>query len=215
MIDYNAVHISTKLLTQIFSHVTVQSTGYHTSCWLWTKLDGSLSPPNKYSLIPWKQVSYTAHRLMYALFNEPISDYTLVADHLCRRPSCINPAHIEMTSTQENILRGIGEASKNAQKTHCKYGHELTPDNLIQYRNGITWRTCKQCARNANIARYRKDGRQDKYNRTTCYKGHPYTPENTRYVKNGNGNFSRRCRICQQAYNKQYYAKAAPIDAPP
>lgn len=204
--DYNGVILSRQLLTQIFAHVTVQSTGFITPCWVWTKLDGSISPPNSYYTIGWKRKYYQAHRLMYSLFVAPILDFTLVADHLCRHRSCINPAHIEIVTQQENVLRGTGEAAKNAKKTHCYKGHPLTPDNLINRKDGLNYRTCKTCCRIANIAVNRRNGRQDKFNRTTCYKGHPYTPENTGYQKGKTTGLVRICRTCNRANQRRRWA---------
>jgi len=39
----------------------------------------------------------------------------------------------------------------NSQKTHCKRGHELTPDNCYENRAG---RKCKTCARDRAAAQY-------------------------------------------------------------
>ena len=33
----------------------------------------------------------------------------------------------------------------NATKTHCKYGHEFTPDNVIPHGPGGKWRRCRTC----------------------------------------------------------------------
>lgn len=68
-----------------------------------------------------------------------------VAEHLCRTPACVNPKHLEWTTQQENVNRGalaIVNRLKADAITHCKQGHELTPENKIF--NGPNWR-CRIC----------------------------------------------------------------------
>jgi hypothetical protein len=82
------------------------------------------------------------HRAVYEHFFGPIPD-GLQIDHLCRNPPCANPAHLEAVTCQENLLRGEGISAVNARKTHCKNGHEFTPENTrIEKRGG---RSCRRC----------------------------------------------------------------------
>lgn len=74
-------------------------------CWIWT---GAISG-NGYGQI-WgdkngKQMSLPAHRVVYGLLVGEIPD-KLDIDHLCRNKTCVNPAHLEPISHQENIIRG-------------------------------------------------------------------------------------------------------------
>jgi len=91
-----------------------------------------------------------AHRIAYDLLAESISD-ALVLDHLCRNRACCNPSHLEAVSNSENLLRGDGPPARNARKTHCIRGHELTADNLIACR--LPKRECRECGA-ASDARY-------------------------------------------------------------
>jgi hypothetical protein len=95
-----------------------------------------------------------AHRAALALhLNDPLAG--LVADHLCRRPSCINPEHLEAVTQAENMQRGYSGSVTAAQqlaRTECRYGHELTPDNTIirkrrDRRDGSErrYRACRIC----------------------------------------------------------------------
>lgn len=68
----------------------------------------------------------------------------MVLDHLCRNRACINPDHLEPVTQRENILRGEGVAAKNAQKTHCKHGHQFTKENTYLYQGK---RLCRECRR--------------------------------------------------------------------
>lgn len=94
----------------------------------------------------------SAHRMAYRVAFGPIPD-ELVVDHLCRNRACINPEHLELVTTKENVLRGEGLTAVNARKTHCKHGHEFTEENTYVYRNG--GRKCRECAR-IHQARYQE-----------------------------------------------------------
>jgi hypothetical protein len=59
-----------------------------------------------------------AHRHMHRLCIGPIPEGYEV-DHLCFRPACVNPAHLEAVTPEENQRRAF------AAKVECKYGHPL------------------------------------------------------------------------------------------
>lgn len=47
-----------------------------------------------------------AHRWLYERWFDPIPS-GMVLDHLCRNRRCVNPAHLEVVTNQENVLRGF------------------------------------------------------------------------------------------------------------
>lgn len=50
----------------------------------------------------------------------------MVVDHLCGVRCCVNPSHLRLQSPRENSLQNSRSiAAVNAQKTHCKNGHEF------------------------------------------------------------------------------------------
>jgi hypothetical protein len=65
-------------------------------------------------------------------------------DHLCRVRGCVNPDHLEVVTGATNTLRGISSPAINARKTHCRRGHEFTPENTYIDRGS---RRCKACRR--------------------------------------------------------------------
>lgn len=118
----------------------------NSGCWLWT---GS-ADLHGYGRIAVNRKNRHAHRISYEAHVGPIAD-GLQIDHLCRVRCCVNPAHLEPVSQQENIRRGdrFSKGKYNRSKTHCKHGHEFTEDNtyrLIVKAGPV--RICKTCHNN-------------------------------------------------------------------
>jgi hypothetical protein len=158
------------------------------ACWMWTaclnRKDG-----RGYGLFGAFGTQFLAHRFAYEALVGPIPE-GMTIDHLCRNRRCVNPAHLEPVTNEENLRRS---PLVNAQKTHCKSGHELTPDNIRPNGRG---RQCIRCARE-RYARQREElGRGPAYKeRTHCPQGHPYDERNTLYRSNGD----RACSACNAA----------------
>lgn len=96
-----------------------------------------------------------AHRFAYERVYGAIPKEKQI-DHLCKNRRCVNIAHLEAVMPVENIRRsGAYEtlASQVRQRTHCKYGHPYTEDNLYRTKEGK--RHCKTCRANAK-SRYRQ-----------------------------------------------------------
>lgn len=86
-----------------------------------------------------------AHRFMYELLVGPIAE-GLHLDHLCRNPSCVNPAHLEPVTPQENTRRGLmGDLT-----THCPAGHAYAEFGVRRERGN---RDCRKCGRDRERAR--------------------------------------------------------------
>lgn len=110
-----------------------------TGCWNWTGFRNS----DGYGGFCNNGISQGAHRIAYEHWNGDIPK-GLQIDHLCRNRSCVNPAHLEIVTLQENVRRG--ETGKyNKDKTHCKHGHKFTLENTRITK--VTERVCRTCCR--------------------------------------------------------------------
>jgi hypothetical protein len=117
-------------------------------CWIWTGAKNSAG----YGQLKIDGHAVYAHRLSYEWHVGPIPpDMTI--DHLCRTPACCNPAHLEVVTMKENLLRSTSPAAKNARKTHCLRGHPL--DKANTYINAKGQRSCLIC-RDASDRRLRQ-----------------------------------------------------------
>lgn len=106
-----------------------------------------------------------AHRAAFEYFVGPIPE-GLVVDHECHNADetcvggptclhrrCVNPEHLRLATTAENLaassrtMVGIG-----LRRTHCPQGHELTPEN-VYWRPGGRAKECRMCRKVARRPR--------------------------------------------------------------
>jgi hypothetical protein len=116
-------------------------------CWLWT---GGTTSAGYGQVRGGTGGQVYVHRVAYEIAKGPIPD-GLVIDHLCFVVNCVNPDHLEAVTQAENARRAFRAglwfprvATENAQRTHCRRGHEFTPENTYVWRNH---RTCVICRR--------------------------------------------------------------------
>lgn len=122
------------------------------TCWFWT-----FKSDNGYGRFWLNRKSELAHRIAYLIWQGEIPTEKQL-DHLCRNRNCINPAHLEPVSIKENVLRGQGITAQNAQKTHCKLGHELIESNLYASKRGN--RVCAKCQL-SRLRKWRSGGKNE------------------------------------------------------
>lgn len=91
---------------------------------------------------PSGNICRSAHRFAYEMFRGPIPVGAQL-HHVCENKRCVDPWHLEPVTAREHIERTPNNfALMNSQKTHCKHGHEFTPENTYTFRG---MRQCKKC----------------------------------------------------------------------
>lgn len=95
--------------------------------------------------------SLLLHRVIYEMTYGKIPD-GLQVHHKCGNKRCINPKHMQLLTLSDHrrLHRRI-----EPLKTHCKWGHELSGDNVRLYwkYDGSKIRTCVKCQNIRNAKR--------------------------------------------------------------
>jgi hypothetical protein len=115
-------------------------------CWPWKGHAGT----NGYGVAfdydqDWKLIRTGAHRVSNWLATGELPPVVM---HVCDNPGCVNPKHLRSGTHRDNMLDCSDKRRFPAQSvTHCRRGHEYTPENTIVYRrkNGRTARGCRAC----------------------------------------------------------------------
>ena len=139
---------------RFLSRVIISDSG----CWEWTAGKSGTG----YPMFTWNNKTRGAYKFIYEYINGKIKKDQEM-DHLCKNKLCCNPKHLEAVSRSENCLRGTVGYHNNhhyGNKTHCKRGHEFTPENTRikkcnTSRNGLS-RQCSQCIKIRYKAQYLK-----------------------------------------------------------
>jgi hypothetical protein len=117
--------------------------GYDTPCHIW---QGAVNRDG-YGIVN-VGTHRQAHRLRYEREIGAIPD-GLVLDHLCCTTRCTRPDHLEPVPNWLNRYRG---RLRKGLPTHCKHGHEYTPENTyIDTDDGS--RRCRTCHREREARR--------------------------------------------------------------
>lgn len=167
-----------------------------TGCWMWTAATG-LAGYGRFGNNGGRKATprvVLAHRFAFEQVIGRLPS-RLALDHLCRRPLCCNPWHLEPVTLAENIRRGLQSNSDDL----CRSGrHRLSETGTVE---GGT--RCGECRRESDRKRYGA-AMPPPAERTHCPQDHPYSGDNL-YVKPRTG--SRECRQChRERALKRYYA---------
>lgn len=110
-----------------------------TGCWLWT---GTVATSNGYAQFWAQGRHWKGHVWAWTQKHGPVPDGKQLDHFECDTLLCVNPDHVRPVTAWENTLRSSGVTSLNKAKTHCKHGHEFTPQNTRRVPGG---RGCKAC----------------------------------------------------------------------
>jgi len=136
--------MATQKLTQFERFDNFVSPEPMSGCWLWT---GYCDEKGYAIFRVGPEGTCRGHRFSFERFIGPIPE-GLVVDHLCRVRCCVNPAHLEPVTDEENQRRGH-HGVLYVPKSHCPRGHPLAGDNLYEPYPHV--RACKTCRRAAQL----------------------------------------------------------------
>ena len=126
--------------------IVLRSTPGEDGCLLWT---GS-AQPRGYGWICINGRNVTTHRAMWEAHHGPVPPGLVVA-HSCDNPRCVEITHLQAMSQAQNLRDKVARGrDQNASKTHCKRGHEFTPENTRTRNNH---RQCIACKTSYDAAR--------------------------------------------------------------
>lgn len=139
-----------------------------TGCWIWTgpAWNDRPSPGNRYGYMAVKRpekkrwMSVGTHKAMWwAVHGRP--EKGLCVCHTCDNVLCCNPDHLWLGTHKENMADCRAKNRYHyAKQTHCKHGHEWTPENTYYIPTPGPYqglRKCKACQLRMCRERYHKD----------------------------------------------------------
>lgn len=163
---------------RIMSRIVITDAG----CWEYhgarnTEGYGNLTGQNKRLI---------THRFMYELTKGRSIPDGMVVCHTCDNPPCCNPDHLWLGDKSANAIDSRRKnRHTNAVKTHCKFGHEFTPENTYLHRviargRPSILRHCKRCG----LIRMRmRAGWPRELAETLPSVGRGYTPVNAKWKR--------------------------------
>lgn len=101
--------------------------------------------PAGYPYIGARGRQWAVHRLVAEAFHGPCPEGMTLVRHLDGSRDNNTPDNLRWGTKSENALDSVAHGTHPlAAKTHCKRGHEFTPENT-HYTGGGRHRHCKEC----------------------------------------------------------------------
>lgn len=123
-------------MNDLKSHIAARLVVPRADCLIWVGAND-----RGYGRIYVNGTAARVHRVAWELEHGPIPD-GMTIDHLCRVRACVNTHHMELVTGAENTSRAA-EFRPSLVATHCKRGHEFTPENTYVAPSGS--RKCRTC----------------------------------------------------------------------
>jgi len=125
--------------------ITVDDNG----CWLW---NGAKFKSGGYGAIRIAGKTLRLHVFIFEILVGPVPE-GMQLHHRCEVKRCCNPDHLKIRTQLAHSAEHLA--------THCKQGHELTPENTIIHRprSGQRHRQCRECRKEA-ARRWRERNRE-------------------------------------------------------
>jgi|SRR5579859_1181101 len=133
---------SKELFLRLIAKRIIIQRSYITSCWEYSGYKdkdgyGRLFIGNRF---------VGAHRLILELILKDFNS-KLMSLHKCNNPACFRPSHLYQGTHKNNMSDMILDSRhKEQKKTHCKRGHEFTPENTYISPKSKA-RVCRTCMR--------------------------------------------------------------------
>jgi hypothetical protein len=190
----NQYSIARRTPADVIAGIRSRCTITEKGCWEYPCKNG-----RGYGSVTYRRKRWMVHRFVYWHVIGQF-DLSLEILHRCDNPPCCNPDHLVPGTHHENLTDCL-KKGRHGQlaKTHCKHGHEFTPENTRLYRSA---RTCIACERARHLSgKYKRGG--GRHLKTICAYGHPLEGENLYVTSEGR----RRCRACHLRHVREAYER--------